>query len=416
MAGMLLAVALCAFIQPAVAGSWRATKVLQGPFAASSPPEAPVLATNDKGHTVAVFNPTGLIRFAEHIKGGHWSNPVTVVANAAGNATAVAIGADETTAVAWTTVGTRYVPSKLVVSIREPGGQFSPPSEVGPGTGVWYPKLGIAGDGSVTLLWSAGTQVYSSHHPVGGAWSAPVTLRNSVGINLPDLAVNNVGVALAVWQEGASNNPTAIYAAYRAVDGAWQAPQQVSAGTGLATWNPKPGLDAQGNATVGYLDGTAMWVASSAAGGVWTAPTALSSPQVTAYYPALALNANGDVLAAWQAYDATGASRIQARTKPANAAWGAMINLSTRNETPGWPNAALSNDGLGIVSWVDDSAQAARAAVLDPAGTWRRSSLGAGWWGLTVSVAAGGGSIGTGWALPNPLNPNAARLVGRIYE
>jgi hypothetical protein len=49
MAGMMLAVALCAFIQPAVAGSWRATKVLQGPFAASSPPEAPVLATNDKG-------------------------------------------------------------------------------------------------------------------------------------------------------------------------------------------------------------------------------------------------------------------------------------------------------------------------------------------------------------------------------
>jgi hypothetical protein len=73
-------------------------------------------------------------------------------------------------------------------------------------------------------------------------------------------------------------------------------------------------------------------------------------------------------------------------------------------------------DGLGIVSWVDDSAQAARAAVLGAAGTWRRSSLGAGWWGLTVSVAAGGGSIGTGWALPNPLNPNAARLVGRIYE
>jgi hypothetical protein len=89
--------------------------------------------------------------------------------------------------------------------------------------------------------------------------------------------VNNGGAALAVWQEGASNNPTAIYAAYRSVDGAWQAPQQVSAGTGLATWNPKPGLDAQGNATVGYLDGTAMWVASSSAGGVWTVPTALSS-------------------------------------------------------------------------------------------------------------------------------------------
>lgn len=243
-----------------------------------------------------------------------------------------------------------------------------------------------------------------------------MAFRSSVGINLPDLAVNNVGAALAVWQEGAPNNPTAIYAAYRSVDGAWQAPQPVSAGTGLATWNPKPGLDAQGNATVGYLDGTTMWVASSAAGGVWTAPTALSSPQVTVYYPALALNANGDVLAAWQAYDAAGNSRIQARTKPSNAAWGAMINLSARTETAGWPNAALSNDGLGIVSWVDDSAQAARAAVLDPAGKWKRSSLGAGWWGLTVSVAAGGGSIGTGWALPNPLNPNAARLVGRMSQ
>jgi len=427
-----LLTALVLTAESATAGAWSVTKTLQGKFAVSSPPESPVVAVNGNGHAVVVWDSTGSIRYAEHLKGGAWTSSSAVVPGATGGPATVAIGNNEVTAVAWTTVATRYVPSKLVVTVRAPAGTFSAPTAVAAGTGVWYLKLGVACDGTVTLVWNNATGVYASTLPgdpaagdpvacIGlpgaGPWSVPTLISNAgANANLPDLVVNDAGAALAVWQQGAPGNPTAIAAAYRPAGGGWEAPQVVSTGAGLSTWNPKPGIDAAGDAVVGYLDGNTMRVAVKPATGSWGLPEAISGRQ-NVYYPALAMNSAGDVVAAWQALDAGNSGSIWERTLTAGGAWGTTIRLSSVSDASVWPTAAFSSDGsVAVVSWVDDTAQKARASVRTLAGTWTRYTLGTGWWGLTVPVGAGGGTITAAWAVPNLANPNAATIVGKSYE
>jgi len=248
----------------ASAAVWSPTKTLQGVFGISSPPEAPSVASNAAGHGVAVWDNTGVVRLAERVKGGAWTASRTVFPGSAwyGGPSTVAIGADETTAVAWTTVATRYVPAKLVVSVRRPGADFTTPVQVAPGFLVFSFRLGVAADGTVTLAWLDGSGVHASTQAPGSAWSAPQQLSGAGYPSLPDLVVNDAGAAVAVWQQGSSPGaPASILAAFRpAGAAAFDAAQVVSAGTGQSTWNPKPGISASGDAAVGYLDGASMVV------------------------------------------------------------------------------------------------------------------------------------------------------------
>lgn len=410
------------------APAWGATHVLQSTFAVSSMPEAPLVAMNGAGETLYAWNAIGVVRTAERSASGAWGASRAVPgANTAAGPVAVALGRGGLAAVAWTTVATRYVPSQLLVSLRPVGGVFGAPVEIAPGAVAGSVRLGIDCAGSVTALWTdaygvsaatlpgpAGAGGACSGTPGAGPWSAAAQVSTPHALaSLAELAVNDAGTVLAAWQEGAAGNPTAIAAAMRHPGGAWQAPATVSAPTGRATWNPRPGLDAAGSAAVAYLDGSAMALARRPAGGSWQAPETVSGSQQV-QYPALAVADSGDLLVAWLAIDpATGQTSVWQRQQTGGS-WSAAARLSTRNEMPSWPSAALSGDGsLAIVTWTDDSSLAARCATLQ-AGVWTKQTLGpSAYWGGTIAAAAGGGKASTGWARFVNGNPNAAQFVGR---
>jgi hypothetical protein len=417
--GLVLALAAAA-----QAGTWGATRPLEGPFAVASPPDAPRVVMNAPGHALLAWNATGRVRFADKRPGQAWSRSTTVPGGGTGaGPVAVALGRNEVAAIAWTTMATRYVPSKLLVSLRTPGGGFGAATEVAPGTGVWQIALGAACDGSVTLVWIDAQGVATSRRdgsgdggacdgvPAAGPWSAPQHLSAAqVGATLPDLAVNDAGAALVAWQQGST-----ILAALRPAGGAWGAAQAVSEPTAFATWNAKAALDASGRAAVGYLDGNRMFVARAGADAAWQPPVLVSGTQ-SVYYPALGGTAAGELVAAWQVLDAGNAGAVWQSSAPVGAGWSAPARLSGPSESAGWPSMAVAADGsVAIVGWVDDATNTARAAVRSGAG-WTRGTLGAGWWGGTVPVAAGAGRGMAGWAVPAPGNPNSASLVARSWQ
>jgi hypothetical protein len=291
---------------------------------------------------------------------------------------------------------------------------FPAPTELAPGANAWYFKLGVSADGSVTLLWSDGA-VQTATLPAGGTWGSPMVLSPTG--SLPDLVVNDAGAALAVWQDGSAGNPSQIRAAYRAAGDTWAAAETVSTGSGLQTWNPKPGIDAAGNAAVGYLDGNTMMVAMRPAAGPWAVPAGVSPANQAAYYPALAMDNAGDILAAWQTLDAGNNGRIYASWLPTGGAWGAVTAVSGAAQSADWPTAVISGDGtVGGVTWMNDTASVAKVSLSSVGGPWAGSRLGPGYWGLVVPAAAGGGSLGAGWAAVGyPGNPNSAKLLGRVY-
>ncbi len=423
--------AACLFGHTATqAGGWTPTRTLQGPFAASSLPSSPVVAMNSNGHALLAWNATGNARFAERVKGAAWQASQAVPGASTGaGPVAAAIGNNEVAAIAFTTAPTRYVPSKLLVTLRAPGGSFGTAVEPVPGTRAGDMKLGIACDGTVTLLWTdaAGIKVSSlpgtgttaracDGTPGTGAWT-PATLVSTpgAGASLAELAVNDAGAALAVWQEGAPGNPSSIAAAYQPASQAWELPQTVSLPTGQSTWNPKPGLDAAGNAAVGYLDGNSMVVARRPAAGPWDPSMPVPGAQ-SVYYPALAMSAGGDLLASWLSLDVSNIGSVWASIAPAGGTWTRRTRLSARAESADWPSAAFAGDGaVAIVGWTDNNANTAKAAVRS-AGAWTRSSLGTGYWSGAVPVAAGGSTAVAGWTMPNLANPNAGKLVARTWQ
>jgi hypothetical protein len=416
---------------PAAAGTWGATRTLQGPFAVSSLPAAPLVAMNGAGSALLAWNATGNVRYAERPAGAAWqaSRPVPGASTGAGPV-AVAIGNNDAAAIAFTTVATRYVPSKLMLTLRAPGAAaFGAAIEPVPGASAGDIRLGVACDGSVTLLWQDAVGIHATALPGTGAtagacngqpgsgpWTQPELLSGAgVGAGLADLVVNDAGAALAVWQQGAPGAPTSIGAAVRPAGAAWLAEETVSAPTGLPTWNPKPGIDAAGNVAVGYLDGLHMVVARRPVAGAWAAPVLVSGTQ-NAYYPALAMSASGDVLAAWLALDASNIGSVWQRQSPAGAAWGTATRLSAAAESADWPSAALSGDGsVAVVGWTDNNSNSARASVRT-AGAWQRKNLGSGYWSGSVPVAAGWAAAVAGWTAPTAGNPNSARLVARSWQ
>jgi hypothetical protein len=419
----LLALALTA--SAAQAGTWGATRRLEGPFAVSSPPEAPRVVMNRQGQGLLAWNATGRVRYADKQPGQLWSRSATVPGGGTGaGPVAAAMGPNGLAAIAWTTVATRYEPSKLLVSLRKPGGGFGAATEVAPGTGVWQLEVGAACDGSVTLLWADAQGVVSARKdgsgdagacdgaPAPSSWSAPQMLSAAqVGARLPSLAVSDAGAVLAAWQQGNS-----ILAARRPAGGVWGQAQVVSEPTPFQTWNAKAVLDGQDRAAVGFLDGNRMFVARADTAGAWQPPVPVSGGQPTVYDPALGSNAAGDLVAAWQVRDASNFGSIWHSSSTADGAWSAPTRLSGAAEDAVWPSIAVAADGsVALVAWVDQNTNKARAAVRS-AGAWTRGTLGAGWWGGTVPVAAGAGTGLAGWAVPAPGNPNSATLVARTWQ
>lgn len=425
-------VAACVCAGAVQAGTWTPARTLEGPFGVSSPPAAPLVAVNANGHTMVAWNETGVARYAERVKGSAWQASKTVPGSQAGaNGVAMALGDNEVAAMAYATVATRYDPSRLMVSLRLPGGSFGTAFEPLPGVQPGDFRLAVACDGTVTMVFLDATGVWASQLagvpgdaacnglPGAGPWSAPQLLSNAhVGAALPELAQHASGAALVVWQEGAAGNPSSVGAARRPAGGSWQPPETISAPTARQTWNPKPVLDAAGNAAVGYLDGTSMVVVRRPVNGPWSAPVTISAKQ-SVYYPQLAGDDRGNLLAAWLSYDtSTGLYTLWQSQAPAGAAWAAPARLSQRGEAPDWPRAAVAADGsVAVVAWTDDNTNSTRAAVrAGSGGSWVRQSLGAGWWASEVPVGAGGGVAAAGWPQVVGGNPNSVVLIGRTWQ
>lgn len=417
-AATLAAVVLAfGFLPDASAGTWRPPRLLEGPFAVSSVPDAPLVVENGMGHALTAWSAASGARYADKAPGKNWGVAKAVPGGQqSAGSIAVALGDNDFAAIAYFTVATRYTPSHLMVCTRQSDSGFSKPVAVTSAHLAWDLHAAIAPDGSITLAWSEGGAIKAAHLNAGtGMWDVTSLSTPGVPASLPALVGNERGDVMVAWQEGAGYQPVTIQAAQRASGGDWAAAERVSPANGHSTWNAKPGLSATGDAVVGWLDGNTMVVARKPANGVWQAPESLSGSQ-SVYYPALAMDAAGNLVAAWQALDAGNGGSIWSSRTAAAGEWTAATRLSSSGEDAAWPTAATARaGGLAVVSWTDNATNRVRTSTSTNGG-WKVSTLGTGYWSGTVSVASGGGGAVASWATPHAGNPNAADLVADAWR
>ena len=286
--GILLTLSLLGNPSAAFAAGWSQGVV----FTPSLPSSAPnVFAFNPAGTELWATAPGttngAVVQVAQRSFLGPWG-PLTTIATIHSLGLLVvqdlsaSLSANNNAAVVWLANGVQ-------VALRSPVGVWQAPVVVPVPTGSvsnLLSKLDAQGNG--VAAWSLLTSTASVVDAV--TWNAAGTFGNVVqlssssqGAFLPDLAVNEAGSAVVVWQAAApqdNSSPYQVEAATRPAGGSWSAASAASPNV-PQTWNPKVALDGAGNATVVWKQGTTgtstIYAATQPAGGAWGSPAAIEA-------------------------------------------------------------------------------------------------------------------------------------------
>ncbi len=240
------------------------------------------------------------------------------------------------------------------------------------------PQVAFDAAGNAVALWQqcgVGEQriMAAMRSPgLNGEWRAPVALSTPRRpASYPELSVNGQGDAVASWAEWADDFQVIQASTRSGSTGAWEQPVQLSS-TGAWAYESVSAIDEQGDVVVGFTRsdpaGPIVWSAYRPAGGSWLPSVQLSQPGHYGVFPALALDALGNVVAVWSE-DGQGAASFRSRL---TGVWETAGPFPSGN----WTHIAIGSRGNALAAWE----QAGKVWVSErPAGGGSR-------WGGTVSV------------------------------
>lgn len=237
--------------------------------------------------------------------------------------------------------------------------------------------------GDAVAVWSYETEfefqpVWAAYRPAGGDWQAPVELAPpSNPQSAPDVAIDADGNAQAVW----IGSSFVIQGAYKPAGEDWQKPESVTEAESLSekghsASDPQVAFDAQGDAIAAWdlYDGEneVVQAASRSYGGAWQTPVDLSEAGQSAYVPSVAMDSAGDALAMWDLY--SGEHRVvQVAARPGGGEWQAPVDLSAADEDAYSPALAMDSEGDAVAAWElqSGSSWTVQSAVKPHGGEWQ---------------------------------------------
>jgi PKD domain len=291
-----------------------------------------------------------------------------VAVDAAGNAVAI-----------WE----RHVGGEEIVEATErpAGGDWSAPEVLSlPDEEGERSQVAIDAAGTAIAVWitgdsSTGFVVRSATRPLGGEWSEPEDVSDSISeAGTPRLALDASTEAVAIWTTFESG-ARLLQGAIRATDGEWSEPDDVSAAGEFVTplEAPDVAIDAAGNAVAVWnlvSPDDVVQAAVRPAGGDWAEPDDLSEAGEDGGQPAVAMNDAGLAVAAWTRLDGT--NTIQAAVRPAGGDWAEPDDLSDASQNAAEPDVAIDEAGEAVAVWARSNGtnDIVQAAVRPAGGDW----------------------------------------------
>ena len=183
------------------------------------------------------------------------------------------------------------------------------------------PKVVMESDGDALVIWQIylGDGVQARSRAADGTLSAVTTLSGDERGGDPSLAITSGGDALAVWSRGPSSLGTRVKARARSSEGAWSSAEIVSLPPqGGYAVGPQVAMDASGRAVVvwaqehvgGFWEPTLMRVRSPS--GAWSSVESLTDAHANTFQPHVAVDADGNTIAAWEDYESEWGPAIHA--------------------------------------------------------------------------------------------------------
>jgi len=305
-----------------------------------------------------------VVQSASRPAGGIWSPPVTL--SAAGAGSAVVVDADGEATAVWLLEREEGWRSVVQSASRPAGGAWSAPVNLSSvRRAARSPQVALDPEGGATAVWEEEytDAVQSASRPAGGSWSAPVTLSAAgVGAAWPQVAVDPQGKATAIWAgtvfRGGRLRSSRVQSATRPVGGGWSAPVSISKAGHRRVQLPQVVVDSQGEATAIWQrsDGNDLVVqgASRPAGEGWSAPVDITAGSGQGgQHQRLVVDPWGNATAIWVGYDSSHGTTfaIQAAKRPPRGAWSRPTDLSRRTKGVGEPQIAVDPQGRSTAIW-----------------------------------------------------------------
>jgi PKD domain len=345
------------------APGWLATVNLSQPTSESFFPVPDAVAVTPQGEAVATWarrEGSNLVQVSVKPQTGTaWQAPVTLSeAGEPAEEAEVAVDAGGEQTVLWR----RYDGSswRIQASTRSPGGSWQTPVTLSEGGhGGFEPRVAMDAGGDAVAIWFQETGsadvIETSARPAGGSWQAPATLSAASGSNVrPEIAMDPSGDAVAVWEHlPPGGGQTVVQASEMPAGGSWQTPLDLSE-TSKSSYAPSVAIDPEGDAVAAWeheAGGLGIIQASSRPpGGAWQTPVSLSQGGESAFDAQAALDAQGDAVVAWTRDDGS-SFVIQASSMPAGGGWGAPANLSESGRNAFNPSLAIDARGDAVAAW-----------------------------------------------------------------
>jgi hypothetical protein len=313
-----------------------------------------------------------------------WRGIQVVEPVAGGDATAprIALDADGNGVLVWQQGGATRATDRLWLSQFRAGGAWDTPRPLNmPGKGhAERPQVVFDSAGNLLLAWtqSDGTRrnIWAVRVSSAGTWGEMQLLEQRDGDAAElSLAADGKGNAFAVWRQDSGAGSGIWSTRYTAASG-WGPAQRLENGFPGSAERPALAVDAAGNALVAWqthdTDGSNVWSARFRAGQSWSRPVRLNRDAVAAS-PHVVLDRQGNGIAVWQqrkdARWGVAASHFQIGTD-----WSEPQIIADRYADARLPQVASGRSGDGVVVW--EQQQATRCAV------WAsRYTVAAGWSG-----------------------------------
>lgn len=240
------------------------------------------------------------------------------------------------------------------------------------------PVVAINSAGQAIAVWQNfngyTTTIYAATLLFGSTWSSPVAI-SFIGQNcsLPQIALNDSGRAVAVWQ-ATVGSLSVIQGASFSFSSFWSAPMQFSS-IGVNGVSPQVAINSSGAAMAVWevVSGAASYIQASyaASPGAWGSPATLSPTTQNAVVPQVAINASGQAVAVWQ-NSVNGVTMIQGSTY-ASGSWSSRPATITSSGYSGTsPQVALNNAGQAVVVWAGNNGTSAaiQSSTVTIGGSW----------------------------------------------
>ena len=210
------------------------------------------------------------------------------------------------------------------------------------------------------------------------AWGLAQRITPEGSLDSYSLAVNAPGTAIVTWTEGAEN---ALWVNQYVPGSGWVNPERIESG-GLGSTNPEVAIAPNDTAVLvwqEFANPEEIRASHYTPGGEWTAAvkispqTAGSGSQGSAYAPEVAMDGNGNAIAAWQQLDADANSVVlAARFTPAGQWEQAQSIDSGTAGYESWPQVAMDPGGNAVAVWHGDDSQGGRifASSYTPRDGW----------------------------------------------